>query len=50
MYKTVDERKRKRHGLCFICLKTGHRLKDCKSDRKCVYCGKPKKNITEAYV
>jgi flavoprotein len=39
-YKTVDERKRKLHGLCFICLKTGHRLKDCKSDRKCVYCGK----------
>ena len=26
MYKTVDERKRKPHGLCFICLKTGHRL------------------------
>jgi len=27
-YKTVDERKQKFHGLCFICLKTGHRLKD----------------------
>ena len=32
MYKTVDEQKQKLHGLCFICLKAGHRLKDCKSD------------------
>jgi hypothetical protein len=44
MYKTVDEQEQKLHGLCFICLKTGHRLKDCKSDRKCVYCGKSKKH------
>lgn len=42
MCKTVDERKL--HGLWFICLKTGHRLKDCKSERKCVYCGKSKKH------
>jgi hypothetical protein len=41
--KLLIEQKQKLHELCFICLKTGHRLKDCKSDKKCVYCGKSKK-------
>ncbi|CAC5425230.1 unnamed protein product [Mytilus coruscus] len=44
MYKTVEDRKAQLNGLCYICLKSGHRLRDCTSDRKCVYCGKTKKH------
>ena len=44
VYTTIDARKKRLSGNCFICLKTGHRLKECASDRKCVYCGKAKKH------
>ena len=36
----IKTRKGRAKGCCFICLKKGHRLKDCKSTRHCVYCKK----------
>ncbi|VDI78452.1 Hypothetical predicted protein [Mytilus galloprovincialis] len=44
LYKTVEDRKAQLNGLCYICLKSGHRLRECSSDRKCVYCSKTKKH------
>ena len=37
-YPTVTARKEKIKGHCFICLKTGHKQKDCTSDKVCAHC------------
>ena len=38
-YPTLKERKECLKGCCYKCLKDGHIFKDCKSNKKCVYCG-----------
>ena len=39
-FADIKTRKGKAKGCCFICLKKGHLLKDCKSKKPCVYCKK----------
>jgi len=39
MYKTIEERKQKLKDSCFKCLKAGHKSTECRSNKKCVYCG-----------
>ena len=39
-YKTFDERKKRLKGSCYICLKQGHTLEECRLSKLCVYCGK----------
>lgn len=39
-YKTISDRKAHIKGSCFKCLKEGNSYKECKTKRKCVYCGK----------
>lgn len=43
-YSTLQARREKLKGSCFICLKKGHLSKDCTSDREraCAHCGKRK--------
>ena len=36
----MQSRKSKAKGLCFICLRKGHLLRECNSPRACVYCKK----------
>ena len=36
----LQSRKSKTKGLCFICLRKGHLLRECNSTRGCVYCKK----------
>ncbi|XP_060588499.1 uncharacterized protein LOC132743919 [Ruditapes philippinarum] len=38
IYKTVDERKQRLKGCCYRCLKEGHYVNECVSNRACVYC------------
>ena len=37
-FTDIPSRKKQISGRCYICLKTGHLLKECQSTRKCVYC------------
>ncbi|XP_070546913.1 uncharacterized protein [Ptychodera flava] len=37
-YSTVEARKEKVKGQCYICLKKGHRLKDCVVNKPCFFC------------
>jgi hypothetical protein len=37
-YETIDDRKSHLKDLCFICLKAGHRAKDCRNTKPCYYC------------
>ena len=39
-YPTVESRKAKIKGNCFICLKPNHLLKDCKVNKPCFHCHK----------
>ena len=39
-YPTVESRKAKIKGNCFICLKPNHLLKDCKVNKPCFHCQK----------
>ena len=39
-YPHLQSRKSKTKGLCFICLRKGHLLRECNSTRGCVYCKK----------
>ena len=43
-YSTLQARREKLKGSCFICLRKGHLLKECTSDkdRACAHCGKRK--------
>ncbi|XP_062591234.1 uncharacterized protein LOC134252747 [Saccostrea cucullata] len=43
-FRTIEERKRKIRGRCYICLKSGHLSKDCKVDKPCVHCHQTKKH------
>ena len=38
-FKSIDDRKKQLKGSCFKCLKEGHYTRDCKSAKRCVYCG-----------
>lgn len=42
-FPTTSQRKAKIKGKCFLCLKEGHSIKNCKSDKFCIYC-KTRKN------
>lgn len=44
MFRTIEERERQMKDRCYICLKKGHRSKDCFVDRMCVYCKTRKKH------
>ena len=37
-YKTVDLRKMRIRGKCYICLSTSHMINDCKSKKPCFHC------------
>ena len=37
-YRTVEDRKQRIKGKCFICLRPGHRIKDCKVVKPCYHC------------
>ena len=37
-YATVEERKQRIKGSCFICMKQGHRLGECGLKKLCAYC------------
>ena len=37
-FPDVPSRKKQISGRCYICLKTGHLLKNCLSTKRCVYC------------
>ena len=39
-YTTVEARKDKVKGVCFVCLKLGHMMKNCKVKRPCFHCKK----------
>ena len=41
-YKTLQQRKSRMNGRCFICLSPNHFCRDCKSDRACFYCKRKK--------
>ncbi|XP_061176063.1 uncharacterized protein LOC133185014 [Saccostrea echinata] len=43
-FRTIDERKQKIKGRCYICLKPGHLSIDCKVDKPCVHCHQTKKH------
>ena len=38
MYKTIEDRKQRIKGKCFICLKPGHRSKKCRVVKSCYHC------------
>ena len=46
---TLQGRRELMKGKCYVCLKPGHRLPECKSDRPC-YHVKVRENIIEVYV
>ncbi|XP_062582984.1 uncharacterized protein LOC134244753 [Saccostrea cucullata] len=37
-YRTIEDRKQRLRGKCFICLKPGHRSKECRVDKACYHC------------
>ncbi|XP_077989885.1 uncharacterized protein LOC144444346 [Glandiceps talaboti] len=37
-YPTVEDRKEKIKGSCYICLKKGHMIRDCRVDKACRHC------------
>ena len=37
-YSTIEARKGRIKGACFVCLKQGHRVKDCQVKRMCYHC------------
>lgn len=37
-YDTIEKRKAKLKGHCFICLKANHNLNQCVSEKACIYC------------
>ena len=39
-YPTIESRKAKSKGNCFICMKPNHLLKDCKVSKSCFHCQK----------
>ena len=41
-YKTIEERKQKIKGSCYICLRQGHKVTDCHIEKKCYYCQQSK--------
>ncbi|XP_061165990.1 uncharacterized protein LOC133174913 [Saccostrea echinata] len=43
-FRTINDRKEKIRGRCYICLKPGHLSKDCKVDKPCVHCHQTKKH------
>ncbi|XP_062602892.1 uncharacterized protein LOC134264633 [Saccostrea cucullata] len=43
-FRTIDERKQKIRGRCYICLRPGHLNKDCKVDKPCFHCHQTKKH------
>ena len=38
-YPTIEARKQKINGSCFICLKQGHKTNECTLTKSCFYCG-----------
>lgn len=36
---TVEERKQRIKWSCFVCMKQGHKVRECGLQRSCVYCG-----------
>ena len=38
-YPTIEARKQKIKGSCFLCLKQGHKTKECTLTKNCFYCG-----------
>ena len=40
LYKTLDARKAKIRGRCFICLSPKHFFRQCRSEKPCYYCKK----------
>ena len=38
--KTLQERREKLNGLCYVCLKKGHMSKNYVKDKICAHCGK----------
>ncbi|CAF1104794.1 unnamed protein product [Didymodactylos carnosus] len=41
-FATIEARKKKIKGCCFICLKRGHQVRECRRDQRCIYCKKVK--------
>ena len=39
-YSTLQERREKLKGSCYVCLKKGHTSKDCTRNKICAHCGK----------
>ena len=37
-YRTIEDRKQRIKGKCFICLKPGHRSKECRVVKACYHC------------
>ena len=38
-YPTIETRKQRIRGSCFICLKQGHKTNECTLSMGCFYCG-----------
>lgn len=38
-FKTIEARKSKIKGSCYICLKQGHKSSECRLNKLCVHCG-----------
>ena len=38
-FPDIESRKEQLKGKCFICLRTGHTIKDCKFEKLCFHCG-----------
>ena len=38
-YQTIEARKQRERGSCFICLKHGHKTNECTLTKNCFYCG-----------
>ena len=41
-FPDMESRKGQLIGKCFICLRTGHTIKDCKIEKQCLHCGQVK--------
>lgn len=37
-YETVEERKQRRKGSCFVCMKQDHKVGECGLKRSCIFC------------
>ncbi|XP_056016952.1 uncharacterized protein LOC125656535 [Ostrea edulis] len=37
-YRTIEDRKQRIKGKCYICLRPGHRIKDCRVVKPCFHC------------